>query len=255
MRKNTKWLIAISVATMLTANGLVMAATTTQQQETKQGKPAAFAKKGCAKERGMKGFGQDHAALLELLKIDKETLRAERKAGKTLAAVAGERGVSEQTLKEFIIGQMTKRMDEGVKAGKISAEKAETMKTNMDQRVTDMINSQGPQHKKHGPGAMHKRADHTKLLELLKIDADTLKSERSAGKSLAAIAGERGVSEQALKNFMAEQMTQRIEEGVKAGRISAEKADTMKAGMDQRISDMINRQGHGRNHQPPKQGV
>jgi hypothetical protein len=43
---------------------------------------------------------------------------------------------------------MNQRIEDGVKSGKITADKAEQMKANVEQRATDMINGNGPMHKR-----------------------------------------------------------------------------------------------------------
>ena len=91
------------------------------------------------------------AKLLALLNIDAETLKNEMKANKTLAAIAQEHGVSEQALKDCLIEQITQRIDEGVKAGKLPVEKAEKMKADVEKHVDNMINGKGPMHRGHGP--------------------------------------------------------------------------------------------------------
>ena len=248
MTKNKKWIVAVSVATMMAATSLVMAAAQTTQESPQGKRPAVSSQGDFVKKGGMRGHHGNHKALLEFLQIDAEALKAARQEGKTLAAIAQEKGISEQQLKDFMIKQMTQRIDEGVKNGRIPADKAEQMKANMDQRVTDMINGKHPM----GGKMMMKHAPFkdSQLLELLNIDEDTLKSELKAGKSLVEIAKERGVSEQQLKEHMIKQMTQRIDEGVKNGRIPADKAEQIKENMQQRVSDMINGKGpmHERKH-------
>ncbi|HMM19226.1 MAG TPA: hypothetical protein PKA10_00720 [Selenomonadales bacterium] len=186
--------------------------------------------------------------LLALLKIDADTLKSEMQDGKTLAAIAKEHGVSEKKLKDFMVSEITQRIDADVKAGRIPADRAEKMKADMDKRVTAMINGKGPMFA-HKPMAGRAFLADGKLAAFLKTDADTLKSEMQGGKTLVAIAGERGVSEQALKAFLVEQMTERIDEGVKAGRIPADRAEKMKAGMDQHVTDMINGKGPMHKHE------
>lgn len=66
--------------------------------------------------------------------------------------------------------------------------------------------------------------ENPKLLALLQVDENTLRTEREAGKTLVVIANEHGVSEQLLKELMIAERTQRIDEDVKEGRISAYQA-------------------------------
>jgi transposase-like protein len=244
MNKNTKWFLALGVVTVMSANGLVMAAATTEKQEVKSEKQPV-AQRDFKHHRGEK---PDNTELLALLKVDAETFRSEMKAGKSMVAIAKDHGVSEKKLKDFMKKQMTQRIEAGVKAGKLTAEQAKKMKADMDKRVTSMINGETPMHRGHG-GPM----DNSALLTLLNIDEETFRNEMKAGKTLAAIAQEHGVSEQALKDFMKKQMTQRIEAGVKAGKLTAEQAEKMRADMDKRVTSMINgeapmHRGHGGQH-------
>lgn len=250
MNKNKKWLAALTVAAMMTTSGLVMAATPAGQQDNGSGRPGHEFAGEHGKKGGMRAMHGDDSALLELLKIDAETFKANIEAGKTLLDIAKEQGVSEQALRDFVAERMTKRIDEGVANGRISAEQAQQLKDNMEQHVSAVINSKGPMHRgDRGPGF----ADNTKLLELLKTDAQTLKSELKEGKTLAAIAKENGVAEKKLKAFLIKEETARIDEGVKAGRLNADQAKTMKKDLDKRVSDMINgkmpmHRGHGPMH-------
>jgi transposase-like protein len=247
MNKNKKWFLTLGVVTAMTASGLVMAATPTEKQD------AASEKRPVA-ERDFKhhrGHKTDNTELLALLKIDAETFRTEMKAGKSIVTIAKDHGVSEQKLKEFMTKQMTQRIDAGVKTGKLTAEQAETMKADMDKRVTGMMNGEAPMHRGHGPG--HHKMDNSALLTLLNIDQETFRNEMKAGKTLVAIAKDRGISEQELKDFMIQKMTLRIETDVKAGKITSERAETMKADMDKRVTGMINgeapmHRGHGLGH-------
>lgn len=255
MNKSKKWLVALSVVTAMAASGIAMAASSPEQNVVNCKPPHAA--KGEFRG-GMKDFQQNHAKLLELLKMDAETFKKEMKSGKTLAAIAKEHGVSEQNLTDFITKQMTQGIDDGVKAGRLTADQAAKMKTDMPSRIADMINGKGPIHKGPGPRPGHGPFDDTKLLELLKLDKDTLRTEIKSGKTLAAIAGEHGVSEQELKDFFTSQMTQRIEEDVKAGRLPADRAEEMKAHIADHVNDMISgkgpmHRGHGpRGAEPPK---
>lgn len=195
MKRQRMWFLALSVATMLTANGLVMAAANADSQDNSSGKrPAAAGQREPGKKEGMRPFRGDNKALLEFLKIDAQTFKAAMKEGKTLVAIAQEQGISEESLKNFMVEQMTKHIDAAVKEGRMPEGKQAPSKTDIEKRVSDMINGKGPM-QGHGP---HGRApfDNAKLLELLKIDAQTFRTEMKAGKTLAAIASEQGVSEQ-----------------------------------------------------------
>lgn len=243
MSKNKKWMVAIGVLTTMTVSGLAMAASTAEKTDAASGK-RGVEKRGFKHHKGQR---PENKELLALLKMDAETFRNEMKAGKTLAEVAKERGVSEQQLKDVMIRQMTERIDAGVKAGKLTTEQADKLKADMDQRVSDRINRKAPVGDMHH-GRRHHRMDNTELLALLKLDQEAFRSEMRAGKTLAEVAKERGVAEQQLKDVIIKQMTERIDAGVKAGKLTAEKADKIKANMDQRVSEQINRKGPMKGH-------
>ncbi|TWH48704.1 LysM peptidoglycan-binding domain-containing protein [Sporomusa sp. KB1] len=254
MNKKRMWLLAISVATMVTATGFVMAATTADKQDNSTGKlQQTQSEKGNFPKRcGMKGFHEDKQALLEFLKVDAQTFEANIKDGKTLATIAKEQGISEQELTDFMVKQLSVHIDKGVKEGRLSDAKATQMRADIAQRAADMIHGKAPM---HGFGPMgHSPFHNEKLLSLLNIDKETLKTERASGKSLLTIAKEHDVSEQELTAFMTQQMTERIDEDVKAGRIQENQAVQMKANMEKHITDIINGRapmhGHGAMHNP-----
>jgi hypothetical protein len=251
MKMNKRWFLAVSVATMLTANGLVMAATTSDKQENlNEKRPTTVAKGDFMKKGGMKGSHGDHKALLEFLKLDAQTFQAAMKDGKSFVTIAKEQGISEQELKEFMVEQMSKHVEQKEKEGRGPDHKVKLTKADIEKRVSDMINGKAPM-RGHGPMG-HTPFDNSKLLQLLKIDDASFKTEMKAGKSLVAIAKDHDVSEQTLKDFMINQKNQRIDEAVKAGRIQEDKAVQMKANIEKHVSDMINGKGpmHNREHQP-----
>ena len=248
MNKKRMWLVAISVATMVTASSVVMAATTADKQDNATGKwqQTQEQKGDFTKSCGMRGFHEDKQALLDFLKIDAQAFKSNMKDGKTLAVIAKDQGISEQALTNFMVEQISVHIDRDVKEGRLPEAKATQIKADMKKHVADMVNGKAPMYR-HGHMG-HNPFHNEKLLDLLKMDKESLKSEMKAGKSLLTIAGEHGVSEQSLKAVMLEEMAQRIEQGVKEGRIPANKAEQIKANMENRVGDMINGKVPMKNH-------
>ena len=237
MNKKSKWLLVVSLATMVTGSGMVMAATNNADQQ--QGNPEGRGKRPPMACHMGPGMMKDHTALLNLLNIDEATLRSECAAGKTLGQIAGEHGVAEQAVIELVKEQMTARIDADVKAGRLTAEQGKQMKAGASQRAEQMV--------KRGPGAPGGPMGHrgpgmikdTALLNLLNIDEATLRSECAAGKTLSQIAAEHGVAEQAVINLVKEEMITHIEQGVKDGCLSAEQGEQMKADAAQKAEQMV----------------
>lgn len=249
MNKKRMWLVAISVATMITANGVVLAAAPTDKQDNAPGMcrqmqppPGEFGKDGY---RGH-GFHADQQALLAFLKIDRQTYMDSVKAGKTLSAIAQEQGISEQELTDFMVKQITTRLEQAAKEGRVPADRPMPSAEDIAKQVAEMINGKAPLHAGHGPmmhGLMRPAPfDESKLLALLNLDKDSLHDQLRSGKTLADIAKSQDVSEKKLKKFLTSQMTERLNEDVKAGRIPEAQAATMKAGLEKHVDAMIH--GH-----------
>lgn len=96
-----------------------------------------------------------------------------------------------------------------------------------------------PEHQ-HQPKAL---ADNQELLTLLKIDGPTLNQELKANKSLADIAAEKKVPEQQVIDVLVKQSSQRMDQAVQAGKLTKDKADQMKAKMQDQIKKNVERKG------------
>ncbi|MDU2065348.1 MAG: hypothetical protein E6713_10965 [Sporomusaceae bacterium] len=105
------------------------------------------------------GGPMENPKLLTLLQVDENTLRAEREAGKTLVIIANEHGISEESLKEFMIAERTQHIDEDVKEGRISACQAQRIKADLEEHIVREINDPGPLPGKHRPGPPLPRPD------------------------------------------------------------------------------------------------
>lgn len=254
MNKKRLWLLAISMATMVTANGIVLAATTDKQEPVNGKWQQTQTAKGDLgkKSRPPMRFHEDRKALITFLKLDEQSFREKAKAGNTLVEIAKEQGISEQALTDYLVNQMTARIDKAEKEGRLPPDAdAAKMKAGITQRVAKMINGKMPMHR---PGHMRAPFDDAKLLELLKMDREAFRTEMRAGKTLVTIAKEHNVSEQKLKTFMTKQLTERINEDVKAGRLTEERAKKMKTNMDKHITNMINGKMHRPEHRPMGHG-
>ena len=250
--KNKKLLIALSVAATLAIGGIAMAAADDYKSSCRPGGPGIHHKGDF--RGGMQAFQQDHAKLLDLLKMDEAAFRTEIRSGKTLATIGQERGVSQQQLQSFLQERMTQRLDQMVKDGRITADRAETMKANMATHVDRMMNGTMPIREGKGPRSGQHGVVGEKLQTLLKMDADTFRAERQAGKTLADMATERGVSVQELKDVITAARTERIDQMVKDGRITADRAVTMKANMADRVDKMVNGTMPAREGKGPRGG-
>jgi polyhydroxyalkanoate synthesis regulator phasin len=94
-------------------------------------------------KRGPGKFGHS-TVVTDLLGMDADTLRAELRAGSTLAEVATAQGVPVDVLVDAIVDQMQERVDAAVEAGKITADQAAEKLAEAEVRVTAKVNGEVP---------------------------------------------------------------------------------------------------------------
>ena len=106
--------------------------------------------------RGAKGQGchRGHPAKLEAaakaLGMSVDDLRAQLRQGKTIAAVAKEKGVDVKKVIDAMVAEATARIDKAQAEGRITAEEAARRKQNLTERITRLVN-EGPPRRLHGP--------------------------------------------------------------------------------------------------------
>jgi hypothetical protein len=234
MNKKPQWLLALGLATVIAGSGIVMAATNNDTQSPDK-KGDGFGRKPMhhfmQDGKGPMGQKMANSALLELLKIDAATLKTELRSGKSLAAIAAERGVSEEKVVDVVKKQMEQRVEEAAKAGRITPEQAKQKKERIGQHAADFVKGE------HAKRMQHKKQE---LLALLKMDKKSFAEERQSGKKLVDIAAEHGVDKQQLKDFFQAQMTQHMDQAIKEGRITPEQAQKMKERMADRAEAFAN---------------
>ena len=77
----------------------------------------------------------------DLTGLDVDTIFDRRSDGETLAAIAESEGVDAQSVVDGLLESRTAILDEKVASGDITQEQAETMLANMEDRVTERVNS------------------------------------------------------------------------------------------------------------------
>ncbi len=94
------------------------------------------------------GMGVGHAnvawaglpdAVTQLLGMDREAIHSERLSGKSLAAIAAEKGISKETLVSTILDAKREAVSQAVQAGTITQEQADVMLQQMEERVPLMV--------------------------------------------------------------------------------------------------------------------
>jgi hypothetical protein len=103
---------------------------------------------GCGGGCVISGTNTIHDAVAKTLGITTEQLYAERSAGKTLAQIAKDKGVSEQQLTDAILAALKQFTDQAVKDGRITQAQADWAQAQAKAMVPLMLNTP------FGPGGM-----------------------------------------------------------------------------------------------------
>jgi ribosomal protein S20 len=90
-----------------------------------------------------RGPGLEAAATA--LNMSVEDLRAQLRDGKTIAAVAKEKGVDVQKVIDAMVADATQHIDQAVKNGKLTADQAAQRKQNLVEKITRGVNEGRPQ--------------------------------------------------------------------------------------------------------------
>lgn len=149
-----------------------------------------------------------------VLGMNTAALTEQLKAGKSIADVAKERGMSEQQLTAKLLQLRVARIDDAVKNGKMDAARAEQMKQRMGSHLGYMIKEKNLLNhdafrKSHGW-----KPSHEQLASVLGLSEEELREQLKAGKSVADIAAAKGMSREKLLAELKEQLTPQLERWV-----------------------------------------
>jgi hypothetical protein len=97
----------------------------------------------------------------------------------------------------------------------------------------------------HGPGRGAGRLSPEATAKVLGITVDELRSAQESGKTLAQIAEANGVSKSDLISGLVAAAKAQLAAEVKAGRITQAQADELAADLTDRITERVDRAGHG----------
>ncbi|WP_052339361.1 hypothetical protein [Gorillibacterium massiliense] len=159
----------------------------------------------------MHGGGLFHDAA-EILGMRTDELRAELEQGKSLADVAKTKGISEKDLVAKLTDKANSRIDQGVKSGHISQEKAAEIKKQLSGKLQAAVGQKGLQNFGKHHEWMAKRW--SRVATIIGISEEELAHQLKAGKSVAEIAQAHGVSRDKLIEKLKDGMTSDLEKFV-----------------------------------------
>jgi len=227
MRKTVKTLgITAALAVMIPFSAY--AATTSGSVSPSESAKAAPVDKG---HRGfgpeLSGRGAVGEEVLELLKLDKDAYREKAKSGLTLGEIADQQDVSRDSLKSALTAAYNRQLEE----------RKQQFAEGLDAMIDAKPHTGGELGHKGGKiGA----GDLTAIAEALGLTADELKAQLKEGKSLADVAGDKGVDVQKLVDAQKTAIEKRVGEALQAGEITQEQADKRLAEAGEQAERIVN---------------
>jgi ribosomal protein S20 len=219
-------LLAAAALTAGLAGGGVLGVTAVAGAQTGGDQPPAEA------DRPPGGHSPGLDAAAKALNLSVDDLRSKLEGNKTIAQVAQEQGVDVQTVIDAMVADATAHIDQAVQDGKLTADQANERKSNLQDRITKLVNEGKPKGD-HGP-----KLD--AAAKALNVSVDDLRSKLKDGKTLAQVAKDQGVDVQKVIDAMVADATAHIDQAVKDGKLTADQATQRKSGLKDRITKLVN---------------
>ena len=155
---------------------------------------------------------------------------------------AGQLGIQPSELSDALEKALENRVDQAVEDGRLTEEQADALKERIDSGDAPLIFGGFG-----GPGFGHGHFGHFADLDAatyLGLTEAALRAELEDGKTLAEISKAEGKSVSGLVQALVKAAKARIDEAVADGRLT-QQADELEAGLEQRITDLVNGELHG----------
>lgn len=164
-------------------------------------------------------------------------------------------GVTPERLSNALKTAMRNQIDAAVKAGRLTQEEGNRLKARIDEQDVPMLGPgfhRGP----HGHGFRHGGPGHSleAAAKYLGMTEAAVREALEGGKTLAQLAGEKDKTVSGLVTALVAEKRARIQQEVKAGRLTQAQANRFLDGVRERVTDMVNgrhpRPGFGRPGMP-----
>ncbi|ABP66377.1 hypothetical protein Csac_0758 [Caldicellulosiruptor saccharolyticus DSM 8903] len=189
-----------------------------------------------------KGCGVDlniSSTIESILGMKKEDIQKQIQSGKTFLDILKEKGLTLEQFKVKLLDALYAKIDEAVKSGKITTDRANLLKQNIKQKL-DSWDGKTPffgfKDKAFGRGflGLDMMSDIASVLGMTK---DELLNELKNGKTLQDILKAKNISEQDFKNKLIAMETAKIDKLLSDGKITKDQADKMKEAIKTKITN------------------
>jgi uncharacterized membrane protein len=191
--------------------------------------------------RGGEGWGLNSEAIAGALGLTAEELKSAINEGKTIAAIATEKGVAVQTVIDAWVSTTKEKLNEQLTAGEITQEQFDAKLAAAVEHATKHVNGELPMRggKGFGGGRGFGGSIET-IAETLGLTADELKDQIEEGKTIAAIATEKGVAVQTVIDAQVNEIKKKLNEQLTAGEITQEQFDAKLAAAVEHATKHVN---------------
>jgi len=188
---------------------------------------------------GPGGMHDDLSTAASYLGLTESELRTKLQSGKTLAQVAAATdGKSAGGLVDALVDAAKKHIAADVSSGRLTQAQADEMLSGLTERIADRVNSTGPPGGPHGHRGPHGGLD--AAASYLGLSEDALITRLQSGKTLGEIAdGTSGKSKAGLVTALVTAEKTHLAEAVKDGRLTQSQADALAAGIEARVTDLV----------------
>ena len=151
-------------------------------------------------------------------------------------------GVDPAKLSDVLRQALENRIDEAVKAGRLTEEQGEAMKQRVEAEDFPLLGGPalGPRGFGHGGPGHRSFRDLDAAGAFLGVEEDALRERLRDGETLAEVAKEKGKSVDGLGSAIVAATTKRLDESVAAGRLTKAQRDEIVAGLKERTTAIVN---------------
>ncbi len=201
---------------------------------------------GLALAHGGGDFGESGDSPVEILSdmtdVSVDDIRSARQSGDSLADIAEANGVTTDDYVAAVVDAATMAIDDAVADGELSDDRAAEIKEGLPDKVTAMVTSEAGWHGRGRGWAVKldgKPSPIVVLSELSGLSVEDVRASRVEGTSLADIGEANGVTKDDYVAELVSRATAAIDAMVEAGRLSEERAQSMKDGLADRVESIV----------------
>jgi hypothetical protein len=159
-----------------------------------------------------------------------------------IADAAKQLGIEPAKLSTALKTALENRVDAAVAAGRLTKAEGDALKARIESGEAPLF----PTGRPHGFGLRHHGPNLDAALTYLGLTETQLRTELRSGKTLAQIAKAHGKTAEGLVQAFVDAAKEKLDAAVTAGRLTRAEADSMLAGLKERITDFVNGRFPGR---------